>query len=445
MKKTAKTTKFAFTLYGKEKVLDKTRNVYVRANAKTKYVKYKGEFVKLKEFVKNKNKKIIVKTIKKDGALFFIYKGPKGLKGLKGGGYFENTVKFENDIRVPKENIKDIINKLDDEKNGAKYDNICNFVYTYTIRGKTYHIRPSIIIKKGYNIIIKFFFAYDEWRDPQNQELLWIEIPIHITQFFIDNMIDKRTSKKVSSHIHITSEPDKLLEYNIYAKIDKRGSLIDLRHIYLMAGSISDLILLISRSNYGIFRNWVKYNIGDTNHKHVKFLSYYLYYKKKDWKDFSTLERTDIYVTMNPYIPDTTEKIPDYNITEGISTDLLDCINTKLYRIIIDIFEYIDETKPVDIMIPYEVPSYTLTIAVDNITRHFINDGITHKRVQHIPQPQSQSQSRPQSRPQSSKGKENKHLTQRLTPHSPVKKTTLSKLSKRPSQPLPPSPPKLPR
>lgn len=438
MKKTTKTAKSAFTLYGKEKVLNKTRNIYVRAtaaNAKTKYVKYKGEFVKLKEFVKNK--KIIVKTVKKDGALFFIY---KGLKGLKGGGYFEDNVKFENDIQVPKENIKEIINKLDEENNGVKYDNICNFVYTYTIRGNTYYIRPYIIIKKGYNIIIKFFFAYDEWQDPKNQERLWIEIPLHITQFFIDNMIDKRTSKKVSSHIHITSEPPNLLKYNIYAKINKRGSLIDLRHIYLMAGSIRDLILLISRSNYGIFSNWVKYNIGDTNHKHVKFLSYYLY-DKKDWNQVSTISRTDIYVTMNPYIPDTTEKIPDYNITEGISTDLLDCINTKLYRIIIDIFEYIDKTKPVDIMIPYEVPSYTLTIVVDNITRHFINDGITHKRVQHRPQSQSRSQS--------SKGKENKHLTQRptqrLTPHSPVKKTTLSKLSKRPSQPLPPSPPKLPR
>ena len=51
---------------GKKKVLNKTRNVYVRANvakANTKYVQYKGEFVKLKEFAKNK--KIIVKTIKK--------------------------------------------------------------------------------------------------------------------------------------------------------------------------------------------------------------------------------------------------------------------------------------------------------------------------------------------------------------------------------------------
>lgn len=63
--------KTVFTLYGKEKVLNKTRNVYVRtnvANAKTKYVQYKGEFVKLKEFAKNKKKIIIVKTIKKDGA-----------------------------------------------------------------------------------------------------------------------------------------------------------------------------------------------------------------------------------------------------------------------------------------------------------------------------------------------------------------------------------------
>ena len=415
MKKSAKS---AFILYGKEKVLNKTRNVYVKAtaNATIKYVKYKGEFVKLKVFAKNKNKKIIVKTIKKDGALFFIYKGLKGLKGLKGGGFFEDTVKFENDIRVPKEDIKDIINKLDDANNGDKYDNICNFVYTYTIRGNTYHIRPSIIIKKGYNIIIKFFFAYDKWRHPQNQELLlWIEIPLHITQFFIDNMIDNRTSKKVSSHIHITSEPPNLLEYNIYAKITKRDTLIDLRHIYLMAGSIRDLILLIRKSNYRIFSNWVKYNIGDINHKHVKFLSFYLY-DKKEWKDFSTLARTDIYDTMNPY---NTERIPDYNITEGISTDLLDCINTKLYRIIIDIFEYIDETKPVDIMIPYEVPSYIYTHAiVDNITRHFIKDGITHKRTQ--PRPSK-----------SPKGKENKsptqRPTQRPTPHSPVKKTTLSK------------------
>ena len=54
---------------GKKKVLNKTRNVYVRAKAtkavETKYVQYKGEFVKLKEFAKNKKKKIIVKTIKK--------------------------------------------------------------------------------------------------------------------------------------------------------------------------------------------------------------------------------------------------------------------------------------------------------------------------------------------------------------------------------------------
>lgn len=420
MNKTAKSTKSAFILFGKERVLNKTRNIYVKAtkataaNATTKYVKYKGEFVKLKEFVKNK--KIIVKTVKKDGALFFIY---KGLKGLKGGGYFEDNVKFENDIQVPKENIKEIINKLDEENNGVKYDNICNFVYTYTIRGNTYYIRPYIIIKKGYNIIIKFFFAYDEWQDPKNQERLWIEIPLHITQFFIDNMIDKRTSKKVSSHIHITSEPDKLLEYNIYAKITKWDSLIDLRHIYLIASSIPDLILLIRKSNYRIFSNWVKYNIGDINHKHVKFLSYYLYDKKKDWKDFSTLERTDIYYTMNPY----TDKIPNYNITEGISTDLLDFINTKLYRIIIDIFEYIDETKPVDIMIPYEVPSYIHAV-VDNITRLFINDGIKHKRTQPSKSP---------------KGKENKRPTQRPTPHSPVKKTTLVK------RPLPPSPSKLPR
>jgi hypothetical protein len=45
--------KKVFTLYGKEKVLGKTRNVYMKANTKSKYIKYKGEFMKLKEYVKS--------------------------------------------------------------------------------------------------------------------------------------------------------------------------------------------------------------------------------------------------------------------------------------------------------------------------------------------------------------------------------------------------------
>jgi hypothetical protein len=44
--------KKVFTLSGKEKVLGKTRNVYMKANTKSKYIKYKGEFMKLNEYVK---------------------------------------------------------------------------------------------------------------------------------------------------------------------------------------------------------------------------------------------------------------------------------------------------------------------------------------------------------------------------------------------------------
>lgn len=418
MKKTAKTAKAAFTLYGKEKVLDKKRNVYVRAaTVATKYVKYKGEFVKLKEFVKNK--KIIVKTIKKDGALFFIYKGPKGLKG---GGHFENSVQFNKD-----KNMETIgtIRELNDKDKGILYDNICNFEYQFmTTQEDAYHLRPFVDYKEGSKIFFKLYIAYDGWRMPSGK-LLWVEIPIHITQFF------GKTTYGYPTHIHITSEPDKLVAYNIYSKIYTE----ELKHIYLLANSIQEFISIITRYGIGHIFNWKQYYQDMKEYRHVVFHEYYTIEGNR-WKRNETHGITDdSHRILNP----------SHTITYRISNGILECINNILYRVLIDMFSYIIDSKKSVVIGDVQVIPMFNKMAQIPLLRIYIPYGNAEFITRYTQRQQSRPQSQSQSRPQSSKGKENKHLTQRLTPHSPVKKTTLSKLSKRPSQPLPPSPPKLPR
>ena len=388
--------KKVFTLYGKEKVLGKTRNVYMKANTKSKYIKYKGEFMKLNEYVKSAKLKEYVKTakiakpvkkIKKrpaksakptEGVLYFIYG--------KGGGLFD-YVKFENDIRVPKQDIEAILKTLDNKDNAKKYDEICNFEYSFIINGKQYYIRPFIKIKEGHNIIFKFFFAYDGWRHPKHQTLLWIEIPIHITQFFTD-IADSRIgnitgsintgntgintgSRNVSTHIHITAEPEKLLDYNIYAHIiTKQGLYIDLRHIYLMANTIGNVILLLRKyANKDIFSNWQKHHLGDAQHKSVQLLSYWMINNNR-WYNVAA---PSIIQALNA----------DNTLTEQISYDLLICINTLLSRIMIDIFKYIDPdaaNAATNISIPQKIPTaYKHEVAIE-IIRTYVNVGIIHER-----------------------------------------------------------------
>ena len=396
--------KAAFTLYGKEKVLNKTRNIYVRtATAATKYVKYKGEFVKLKEFVKNKNKKIIVKTIKKDGALFFIY------KGLKGGGHFENSVQFNRDKNM---DTIGTIRELNDKDKGILYDNICNFEYQFmTTQGDAYHLRPFVDYTEGTKIFFKLYIAYDGWRMPSGK-LLWVEIPIHITQFF------GTTEKGNPTHIHITSEPNKLVAYNIYSKIYTE----ELKHIYLLANSIQEFISIITR--YGItqiFNNWGQYYQDTKEYRHVVFHEYYTIEGNR-WKRNETLNISDdAYRILNP----------SHSITDRISNGILECINNILYRVLIDMFSYIiDSKKSVVIGDVQVIPMFNKSLGIP-LQRIYIPQDNTEFVIRHTRQP------RPSKSPI---GKENKRPT-----HSPVKKTTLSKLSKRPSQPLPPSPSKLPR
>jgi len=418
--------KKVFTLYGKEKVLGKTRNVYMKANTKAKYIKYKGEFMKLNEYAKiakptklNEYAKPVKKTKKAkptEGVLYFIYG--------KGGG-LSDDVKFENDVRVPKQDIEALLKTLDNKDNAKKYDEICNFEYSFIINGKQYYIRPFIKIKEGHNIIFKFFFAYDGWRHPKHKTLLWIEIPIHITQFFTD--IAGATvgsintgSRNVSTHIHITAEPEKLRDYNIYALIiTKQGLYIDLRHIYLMANTIGDVIQLLRKyANKEIFSKWQKYHVGDAQHKPVQLLSYWMI--NNGWHNVAT---QSIIQALNA----------DNTLTEKISYDLLICINTLLSRIMIDIFKYIDANAAnaadaadaadaaTNISIPQKIPTvYKHEVAIE-IIRTYVNVGIIHERTSFKPRrysngKENMSPQQPQQKPQPS----HRQQVIQLSPSSPL-------------------------
>jgi hypothetical protein len=367
--------------------------------------------VKLKEFAKNKKKKIIVKTIKKDGALFFIY--TKGLKGLKGGGgQSGNPLRFNRDEKTKS---IDTIWELNDNDKGILYDNICNFEYQFmTTQGDTYHLRPFVDYKEGAKIFFKLYIAYDGWRMPSGK-LLWVEIPIHITQFF------GTTDYGYPTHIHISSEPNKLIAYNIFSKIYSE----ELKHIYLLANSIQEFISIITKYGIGqIFNNWKQNYQGTVEYRHVVFHEYYTIERNR-WKRNETLNISDdAYRTLNP----------SHTITDRISNGILECINHILYRVLIDIFSYIIDSKK-NIGDVQVIPMFNKSL------------GIPLQRI-YIPYGNAEFITRYTQRTQPSQspiGKENKHPTQRPTPHSPVKKTTLTKLSKRPSQPLPPSQPKLPR
>jgi hypothetical protein len=356
-----------FILYGKEKVLGKTRNVYVKAaKAKAKYVKYKGEFVNLRSFVKEREKKLYRKE---EGGVLYLFYG-------KGGGKFEDSVKFEEDVPVKLEQLKTIIDSFDNQANDAKYNDICNFIYSYTTPYGTYYIKPFIIIKEGHNIIFKFYFAYDQWLHPKNtKKLLWIEIPIHITQFFTER-IHRFTKVKSGSYIHITAEPDKLIAYNIY-------SITNLRHIYLVANSIGDVIRMISNHGNDIFINWVKHNIGDEKYKHVEFLTFYLLNSTNKWQQYKA--------PVLPASPALSMFNQDKNITERISYVLLGFIKTRLYLIILDIFKYLNGDIDIKDDKPQKVGSFP------DLQRIYLDSNIKYMRTLTRQPHQSQGRGQPQS------------------------------------------------
>lgn len=420
--------KKSFILCGKKMVLNKTRNIYVRDNAKgtlktkTKYIKYKGEFVKLKGFVKEKENKKKNKIYRKEekGVLYFFY--------AKGGG-LKDDVKFYYDYEPARNTVKQIaqiktvINTLIDIKIRDKYYNICNFVYTYYTNNNKIYIKPLIIIKEGHNIIFKFYFTVDAWKNPtNNNEFIWIEIPIHITQFFSHYMkYGSKESKDIWTHIHITAEMDKLQSYRI------RSNRNDLRHIYLMAGSIGDVSIIMKNYWNYILNNWIKVDFDIPNRGYTEYPIYYLI-KNNRWNKNEKISKV-----LNP------ETDYDNRISEGISSDLADCINTKLYRIIIDIFKYIEGDKTIDIKIPIrKIPTFSKRLDID-IFCSLGRDDIVPVLTQYTqPSPRRPSPVQPTVQP-SPKRPSPIQPTVRPSPVQPPKRP-----SKSPRRPSPVEPPRRP-
>ena len=245
----------AFKPQGIEYICGKNRNIYFKMNknntalGKTRYIKYKREFIKLSTFIKeNYNKKTkkhinyekkpnvtIINNIndikdKKIRALFkrtfkknakiYIYTSKK-LK--RGGAAFNIDVRRDNDVVVRREpydqvykaslasrsrkntdpypyelevhydaKVDDIISKITElSQNKTHFERINNLIYKVSFKkdGKDveYYIRPHIDFRDPYKrFIINFYVCIDV-----SKPFKWIKIPLHLS-LFINDMIEKK-------------------------------------------------------------------------------------------------------------------------------------------------------------------------------------------------------------------------------------------------------------
>ena len=167
-----------------------------------------------------------------------------------------------------------------------------------------------------------------------------------------------------------------------------------------------------------ILNNWIKVDFDIPNRGYTEFPTYYLI-KNNRWNKNEKISKV-----LNP------ETDYDHRISEGISSDLADCINTKLYRIIIDIFKYIEGDKTIDIKIPIrKIPTFSKRLDID-IFCSLGRDDIVPVLTQHTqPSPRRPSPVQPTVQPS----------PKRPSPVQPTRRT-----SKSPKLPSPVQPPKRP-
>jgi hypothetical protein len=297
-----------FKLQGKEKVCNKDRNIFVKINKKTetKFIKYKGEYIKLKTYVKNykyhkenknnRNKLNIINNIKdiKDKKIRDVFnrrfeKNAKiyilSKKHLKGGArVFDNDVSRNNDIianrkigapiiLVDNRTIIDIeyLSDFDDifievEKIAKDtsvphiFEKINNLWYTIVIIDKEIEykcfIRPHITYTPYQKFYLYFYFTIDNesWGGSGNRR--WIKLPFHISLIFNEMILNNYENKNkieciTSSHIHLTSE--KLDVFNIKTRLEVKSHKT---HTYLIAKSIKDFVDIMDEHGKTIFEDW---------------------------------------------------------------------------------------------------------------------------------------------------------------------------------------------
>jgi hypothetical protein len=314
-----------FKLQDIKLICGKNRKIYKKTNnknsklSKTKFIKYKGEYIKLNTFIReydknnikkgiNHNKKNVIiinnindikdkklrnlfhKTFKKN-AKIYIYTDKKLSRG---GGTFIEDVSRNHDIIAPRNfeilstphishsKLDDLIpyqlkidynNKYDDiiteilEIGKTKlFERINNLEYTIVVDETTFVIRPFIDFAPYKKFYLYFYINTDQFNDSGIKK--WIKLPLHLS-LFLNDMIekfDKTPSSKIkcltSGHIHITSD-DKIGAYNIStlldsSKINRKTSatLLTSTHTYLIAKNLEQAAHIIKTHREQIFKDW---------------------------------------------------------------------------------------------------------------------------------------------------------------------------------------------
>jgi hypothetical protein len=263
-----------FKVSGREDVLGRLRNIYVKIikkagvaqQGKTKYIKCKGEFLRLTTYIKEnakpaakaakvaataaaaanataaataaaagktvkiskrvsvianiskikdiRTRKLLEKTFKKNAKLYFIKDNKRWTGGGWTGGIFTGDI--TRDVlrnRAHETDKTDLINTLK-RSNGVIIRTICNLEYKFIINRENYIIRPYINLKEN-KIIIELYLSSDDLMrgTSGSEERFWISLPIHISLFF------KKNATGGHSFIHITSEMPQLQKYHISAAV----------------------------------------------------------------------------------------------------------------------------------------------------------------------------------------------------------------------------------
>ena len=248
----------AFKPQGIEYICGKNRNIYFKMNknntalGKTRYIKYKREFIKLSIFIKEhynkktkkyinyekkpnvtiinnindiKDKKIraLFKRTFKKNAKIYIYSSKK-IK--RGGGDFDVDVHRNNDkplhrhptsqlydyallprasrknsdpypykLNVPyNTNFDNIIYEITElSKDKTHFERINNLKYEVSFKDVVYYIRPHIDFTAPYKrFIINFYVSTDNFSPVSHPEIKrWIKLPLHVS-LFINDMIEKK-------------------------------------------------------------------------------------------------------------------------------------------------------------------------------------------------------------------------------------------------------------
>jgi len=289
-----------FKVSGKEIVLGRLRNIFAKMKkrlgkqggaqpGKTKYIKCKGEFVKLSTYIKEhdkvnkadkdgkivkinkkisvinniskiKDKKIrnlLLKTFKKNAKIYFISDNKKWHgKGGVYTGFFDKDVKTEKiDNGTDRGNYfvspRQLLIQLNyDDKvdaiishilllglNTDLFQNINNIIYTIKLDDINHAIiRPSIVFTPNKHFYIYFYIYIDD---------KWIHIPIHITLFLYDMVksIPDNKLKFRTGFIHITSNS------NIIPFFENKN------HLYLHGSNFSELAKIMGKHGNDMFEN----------------------------------------------------------------------------------------------------------------------------------------------------------------------------------------------